>query len=310
MTDKEALLTSARRVWPMLRTAIFQKPVWREIPGRSIAVNPTAVSKSFFYPIYYVSEARNAWGNLVGDTHNAGHALQQVLEGMHHRFRAGSTWSISFSLGFALVLQSKKPDVNWCLQFEPSRGLLTQSPDQKSQTERLLVVLGELADRELTTSQAVEMAIRILGKIGRLEGETLLLAGSRQNICLFTPRKMISKEALFINRKINDHCYCSQFSRAYASETGRLESMPLTEIDHFQLDVPPGVVTPGWGAPADGFLHRLCGSEGRPDPPDTLHGRGDGARDAGQLRGAGSAGGGRRPISGSSRSSRPRPVRC
>ncbi len=33
-------------------------------------------------------------------------------------------------------------------------------------------------------------------------------------------------------------------------------------------------------APADRFLRCLCGSEGRPDPPDALHGGGNGARDA------------------------------
>ena len=40
-----------------------------------------------------------------------------------------------------------------------------------------------------------------------------------------------------------------------------------------------------------GLVHRLCGVEGRPHPPHALHGGGAGARDAGQLRGAGPAGG-------------------
>ena len=45
------------------------------------------------------------------------------------------------------------------------------------------------------------------------------------------------------------------------------------------------------GARAYGLVHRLCGVEGGPHPPHALHGGGLGARDAGQLRGAGPAGG-------------------
>ena len=38
------------------------------------------------------------------------------------------------------------------------------------------------------------------------------------------------------------------------------------------------------------LFHRLCGIEGGADSSDALHGGGAGARDAGQLRGTGSAG--------------------
>ena len=47
----------------------------------------------------------------------------------------------------------------------------------------------------------------------------------------------------------------------------------------------------GGGARADRLVDRLCGVEGGAHPPDALHGGGLGARDAGQLRGAGPAGG-------------------
>ena len=40
-----------------------------------------------------------------------------------------------------------------------------------------------------------------------------------------------------------------------------------------------------------GFVHRLCGFESGADPPDPLHGGGAGARDPGELRGTGVAGG-------------------
>ena len=44
------------------------------------------------------------------------------------------------------------------------------------------------------------------------------------------------------------------------------------------------------GLRADRLIHRLCGVEGGPHPSHALHGGGAGARDAGQLRGAGTAG--------------------
>ena len=45
----------------------------------------------------------------------------------------------------------------------------------------------------------------------------------------------------------------------------------------------------GVGDRADRLVDRLCGVEGGADPPDALHGGGHGARDIGQLRGAGPA---------------------
>ena len=63
---------------------------------------------------------------------------------------------------------------------------------------------------------------------------------------------------------------------------------------------------------ADRVVDRLCGVEGRPDPPDALHGGGAGARDAGELRRARPAGGHarhRQPAPGDDRASTPR-TRC
>ena len=58
------------------------------------------------------------------------------------------------------------------------------------------------------------------------------------------------------------------------------------------------------GASANGLVHRLCGVEGWPHPPHTLHGGGTGARDSRQLRGAGAAGGHARDIQSPTRDDR------
>jgi 3-oxoacyl-[acyl-carrier protein] reductase len=68
----------------------------------------------------------------------------------------------------------------------------------------------------------------------------------------------------------------------------------------------------GRRAQPDRLLHRLCRVEGGAYSSDEVHGGGAGARDARQLRGAGSAGGhaARQPICGPSRSSAPHQARC
>jgi len=66
---------------------------------------------------------------------------------------------------------------------------------------------------------------------------------------------------------------------------------PRDHLDELRAAGIEVVVTDHHAPRADGLLHRLCSVEGGPHSPHALHGGGTRARDARQLRGAGTAGG-------------------
>ena len=236
MSENYGTLVSGQR-YPSVRTAHFETLQQKELKGRGVSLSASNPRSSFFYPILYLSETRYAWGKPVGETIRVGSSLQDALMGLGGRFRAGSSFSIYFSLGFAFVPQTKRPDVNMCVRYESAGGYLQAPQKHTSQRDRLLTTLNELTNPLMTEVQAVDVANRIFGEIGRIDDGRLVFTKSSYGVCLFTPRKFLANEVLFFSNNLRRTNYCRGLTESCYLDANILINKGDRESEEFELTI-------------------------------------------------------------------------
>ncbi len=204
---------------------------------KAIGVNKDGAAKSFFYPLYVLSETRYAWGNLVETGPRSARSLEDVLGILRRTFRTGSQFTISFSFGFALVLKSSRPDINNAIIFENADGSLVGSTRQATQRNILLSACDELSKSNLTNNDIIEIANRTIGRVGHFEDDRLVFETTTHPICLFRPRNFENKELMFISNKFKNENYFSQIAKSdyYDSAAYQLERMGKTQSERPEL---------------------------------------------------------------------------
>jgi len=174
-------------------------------------------SKSaFFYPIYYFVDDRCCWGRYILFWSKGSLNFQDMLNDIESKFRTGSSISIFFSLGVAILLKDKGGK-NYCIKFEREEyknGIGTTIADANNDFKSLRN-LFDFFRKNQTTRKCIDWAKKNSISIGRWHNSTLILNNEQQKIYRANFRNFSNSEIAFIGNKLNHREFCCRMIQRY-----------------------------------------------------------------------------------------------
>lgn len=197
-------------VFKNIRAATFKERKYERIEKIIIKDNYTS---SFFYPKYHFGDFRYCWGMPYTFWDRGSLILEELLEDIYFKFRAGSRISIYFTLGFALVLKGQNRE-KYCIRFEKEYGYGTSIADANNDFKKLRRLFN-FFNQKRKTKESIKWALRNIKDFGYFDGKKLVLNDYFHKTYYFNWRNFTQQEITFITNKLNKNKYCADMIKEY-----------------------------------------------------------------------------------------------